>query len=39
VRVEALDAAGNVGVALEAVPPVATQLPAAAILGAEAVDP
>jgi hypothetical protein len=39
VRVEALDAAGNVGVALEAVPPVATQLPDPAILGAEGVGP
>jgi hypothetical protein len=39
VRVEALDAAGNVGVAQEAVPPLDTQLPAAAVLDAVEVGP
>jgi hypothetical protein len=39
VRVEALDAAGNVGVAQEAVPPLDTQLPAAAVLDSVEVGP
>jgi hypothetical protein len=39
VRVEALDAAGNVGVAEVAVPPLDTQLPAATVLDADEVGP